>query len=45
MALLLRSPNDHREVVCVYTGVRHSTNDIPDPNIVNTEHTWRQSKF
>ncbi|MCX7943096.1 MAG: endonuclease [Deltaproteobacteria bacterium] len=30
-------------VECVYTGFRLQTNTIPNPNIMNTEHTWPQS--
>lgn len=29
----------------VYTGRPFRTSDIPNPNHVNTEHTWPQSKF
>jgi len=30
-------------VECVYTGLRLATDTIPDPNVMNTEHTWAQS--
>lgn len=30
---------------CVYTGKEIDTNAIPDPTVMNTEHTWPQSKF
>ena len=32
-------------VRCVYTGKMVKTNSIPDGTIMNTEHTWPQSKF
>lgn len=32
-------------VECVYTGFDVQTTGIPDPNIMNTEHTWPQSLF
>lgn len=31
-------------VECVYTGFKIKTDTIPDPNIMNTEHTWPQSR-
>ncbi|QDU80707.1 Extracellular ribonuclease precursor [Polystyrenella longa] len=37
--------NDNGEVTLVYTGAKYQTNGIPNHNIVNTEHTWAQSKF
>lgn len=33
------------KVRCVYTGVEVSTTGIPENNVMNTEHTWPQSKF
>lgn len=33
------------KVRCVYTGVEMATTGIPNGNIMNTEHTWPQSKF
>jgi len=29
----------------VYTGLMIKTDSIPDPNVMNTEHTWPQSQF
>ena len=37
--------NENGGVVLVYTGEFFATTDIPNHNIVNTEHTWPQSKF
>lgn len=31
-------------VTCVYTGKELKTNKIPSSNVMNTEHTWPQSK-
>lgn len=31
------------QVQCVYTGTWVTTSGIPDPNVMNTEHTWPQS--
>ncbi|MBN8228582.1 endonuclease [Corallococcus macrosporus] len=31
-------------VTCVYTGKEVKTNKIPSSNVMNTEHTWPQSK-
>lgn len=33
------------KVRCVYTGVEIVTNGIPDGEVMNTEHSWPQSKF
>jgi endonuclease/exonuclease/phosphatase family metal-dependent hydrolase len=33
------------KVRCVYTGVEIATSGIPDDSVMNTEHTWPQSKF
>lgn len=33
------------DLVCVYTGTPFHTVSIPDPNDVNCEHTWPQSRF
>jgi len=35
--------NNHDSVECVYTGEIVQTSGIPDPDIMNTEHTWCQS--
>lgn len=37
--------NDNGLVACAYTGVRQRTTGIPDHTVMNTEHTWPQSKF
>lgn len=37
--------NRDGKVRCVYTGVEIATNGIPDSSVMNTEHTWPQSKF
>ena len=37
--------NHWGQVRLVYTGSVFATSGIPDPQIVNTEHTWPQSKF
>lgn len=37
--------NANGQVRCVYTGQRVTTNGIPDDRVMNTEHTWPQSKF
>lgn len=40
-----RIDNRDGKVRLVYTGVEFATRDIPNHTIVNTEHTWPQSKF
>lgn len=40
-----RLDNQDGFVRLVYTGRPFRTRDIPNPNTVNTEHTWPQSKF
>lgn len=40
-----RIDNVGGKVRLVYTGARFSTTGIPNHTIVNTEHTWPQSKF
>ncbi len=40
-----RIDNRDGKVRLVYTGVEFATRDIPKHTIVNTEHTWPQSKF
>ena len=35
--------NHDGQVECVYTGFTMTTSTIPDPGIMNTEHTWAQS--
>ena len=37
--------NKNGKVRLVYTGKLFTTNSIPDPDIVNTEHTWPQGLF
>ena len=37
--------NENGKVRLVYTGVEFATTEIPNANVVNTEHTWPQSKF
>jgi len=37
--------NEGGRVTCVYTGVEMSTSGIPNHTVMNTEHTWPQSKF
>lgn len=37
--------NHDGKIRLVYTGVLFATRDIPDHRVVNTEHTWPQSKF
>lgn len=37
--------NRNGKVRCVYTGVEIATIGIPNGDIMNTEHTWPQSKF
>lgn len=37
--------NRNGQVTLVYTGQSFRTRSIPNANIVNTEHTWPQSKF
>lgn len=37
--------NENGKVRLVYTGVEFATTGIPNANVVNTEHTWPQSKF
>ncbi|NOK38253.1 endonuclease I [Corallococcus exercitus] len=36
--------NHDGKVKCVYTGKEVTTNKIPSSNVMNTEHTWPQSK-
>jgi deoxyribonuclease-1 len=36
--------NDNGWVECVYTGIRVQTTGIPPNSVMNTEHTWPQSK-
>ncbi|NNC21569.1 endonuclease I [Corallococcus exiguus] len=36
--------NHDGKVKCVYTGKEVATNKIPNSNVMNTEHTWPQSK-
>lgn len=36
--------NHDGKVKCVYTGKEVQTNKIPSSNVMNTEHTWPQSK-
>ncbi|MHA7628755.1 endonuclease I family protein [Corallococcus sp. M7] len=36
--------NHDGKVKCVYTGKEVQTNKIPNSNVMNTEHTWPQSK-
>lgn len=46
--LYLQSDNTLKDVYCDMTFTAKQgvgTNKIPDPNIVNCEHTWPQSKF
>ncbi|EAQ77142.1 endonuclease [Blastopirellula marina] len=40
-----RIDNFDGKVLLVYTGEKFPTSDIPDHTVVNTEHTWPQSKF
>lgn len=40
-----RIDNQDGWVRLVYTGKPYRTSDIPNPNKVNTEHTWPQSMF
>ncbi|MES2792533.1 MAG: endonuclease, partial [Planctomycetota bacterium] len=44
-AMFSNIDNVDGEVTCVYTGVKYRTAHIPNHEIVNTEHTWPQSKF
>ncbi|MGK0190139.1 MAG: endonuclease I [Verrucomicrobiales bacterium] len=37
--------NRDGKVILVYTGKEFETDGIPDHTVVNTEHTWPQSKF
>lgn len=37
--------NSAGQVTLVYTGKLFATSSVPNPNVVNTEHTWPQSKF
>lgn len=37
--------NHSGKVRCVYTGVEITTSTIPNDRVMNTEHTWPQSKF
>jgi endonuclease/exonuclease/phosphatase family metal-dependent hydrolase len=37
--------NRHGKVRCVYTGIEIATAGIPNGSVMNTEHTWPQSKF
>jgi hypothetical protein len=37
--------NRSGKVRCAYTGVEITTAGIPDPDVMNTEHTWPQSLF
>lgn len=36
--------NEEGVVECVYTGTRITTQGIPDGQVMNTEHTWPQSR-
>ncbi|HPF40298.1 MAG TPA: endonuclease [Phycisphaerae bacterium] len=44
-AMFSKIDNKEGVVRLVYTGGRIETRDIPDHRVVNTEHTWPQSKF
>ncbi|MCR9772131.1 endonuclease [Vibrio harveyi] len=44
-AMFSEIDNENGKVRLVYTGEYYPTTTIPDHNIVNTEHTWPQSKF
>ncbi|MBA2664391.1 MAG: endonuclease [Bradymonadaceae bacterium] len=36
--------NHDGQVECAYTGTRLTTEDVPDPNYMNIEHSWPQSR-
>jgi len=36
--------NVNGQVECVYTGIRIETDSIPPTNVMNTEHSWPQSR-
>lgn len=43
--IIFTTLDNHDGVVkCVYTGKETKTNKIPSSNVMNTEHTWPQSK-
>jgi endonuclease I len=44
-AMFTSIDNVNGEVVCVYTGDKLRTSQIPNPELFNTEHTWPQSQF
>lgn len=45
MFATIDDPDGDDVIFPVYTGTAFKTSDIPDHRIVNTEHTWPQSRF